>query len=42
MRELGVLAFDDDKEILSVIERWLGHFGIRVDCVDGAGKALAG
>lgn len=40
MRELGVLVVDDDREILSVIERMFGHFKVKVDCVMSATAAL--
>ena len=40
MRELGVLVVDDDREILSVIERMFGHFKVKVDCVTSAIEAL--
>jgi CheY-like chemotaxis protein len=40
LRELGVLVVDDDREILSVIERMFGHFKVKVDCVMSATEAL--
>ena len=41
MRDLGVLVVDDDSEILLLIERMLGHFQVKVDCVMSGPEALA-
>lgn len=40
MKNQAVLVVDADKEVLSVIERLLGHFRVKVDCVMSAAAAL--
>lgn len=40
MKELAVLVVDDDRAILDVIERMLGYFKVKVDCVMSATEAL--
>ena len=40
MRDLGVLVVDDDRGVVSVIERMFSHFKVRVDCAISAKAAL--
>jgi CheY-like chemotaxis protein len=40
MKDIGVLVVDDDREVLSVIERMFGHFKLKVDCVMSGTEAL--